>query len=90
MNGATVICFLPPNCIFCAHYNNDQNQTESSRDCHAFMEIPKEIFFGGNEHTQSYSGDGGILFSLKPGYAEEYAEIEELRISLQEIDFNTQ
>ena len=54
------------------------------------MEIPKEIFFGGNEHTQSYSGDGGILFSLKPEYAEEYAEIEELRISLQEIDFNTQ
>jgi len=44
VKGVTIICFLPPNCIFCAHYNNDQNQTESSRDCHAFMEIPKGIF----------------------------------------------
>ena len=75
------MCLLPPNCIFCVHYNN--NQTTSSRDCRAFKEIPEDIFLGGNVHTQAYPGDNGILFSLKLEYAEEYAEIEELRISLK-------
>ncbi len=85
------MCFLPPNCIFCAHYNNNHHsQTESSRDCRAFKEIPKDILFGGNEHTQSYPGDSGLLFLLKPKYAEEYAEVRELRISLREGLFKTQ
>jgi len=84
------MCLLPPNCILCAHYNNNQDQTESSRDCRAFKEIPEDIFFGGNLHTMPYQGDNGILFSLRPEYVGEYAEIEELRISLKKHYLNTQ
>lgn len=76
------MCFLPPNCIFCTHYNH--GHTGSDRDCTAFKEIPEEILFGGNRHTQAYPGDDGVTFNLNPEYMDEYAEIRELRTSILE------
>lgn len=69
--------FLPPNCIFCVHYNT--GKSASGGDCRAFEEIPQTIIAGGNRHTQAYPGDNGFLFSLKQEYAKEFAGIEALR-----------
>lgn len=76
------MCFLPPNCIFCAHYNHDDS--DSDWDCLAFKEIPEDILFGGNSHTKAYPGDGGVLFTLNSEHASDYAKIKDLRASMLE------
>lgn len=71
------MCFLPPNCIFCRHYNGAAGADEP--DCAAFSEIPDPIFRGDIDHRHPYPGDRGVLFELKPDYADEFAEVLALR-----------
>lgn len=75
------MCLLPPNCLFCAHYHN--NEDLDAPDCDAFAEIPEAIFMGGNEHLTPVSGDHGVLFSLDPEMAEEFSEVQDLRSQIR-------
>lgn len=74
------MCFLPPNCIFCSHYNHELDEAEN--DCQAFNEIPVEIMSGERQHTESYPGDNGVMFHLNPDKTDEYIDYQEMRNSL--------
>jgi hypothetical protein len=71
------MCFLPPPCLFCLHYND--NAGFDDPDCEAFREIPDEIFRGRCDHFEHFTGDGGVHFELNPCMAEEFDEVNELR-----------
>jgi hypothetical protein len=76
------MCFLPPNCIFCRHYNEAAGADEP--DCAAFAEIPDCIFRGDFDHRHPYPGDRGVRFELNPEYAYEFAEVAELREQIEQ------
>lgn len=44
-------------CTSCKHLD-----FEREFSCDAFEEIPKDIWFGKNKHTEPYPGDHGIQF----------------------------
>jgi hypothetical protein len=71
------MCFLPPVCLFCAHYHEDAGIDED--DCAAFEEIPDEIFRGDLDHTTPFPGDRGLRFRLNEELREELEEINQLR-----------
>jgi len=50
-----------PACYTCKH----RHPTDVTR-CLAFtQEIPEEIMFGDNDHTEPFEGDGGIRYEKK-------------------------
>lgn len=79
------MCFLPPQCLFCRHYN--LNGGIDDRDCDAFAEIPDDIFRSRVDHAAPYAGDGGVRFELDPGMRDEFDEINELRIQMELAPF---
>jgi hypothetical protein len=71
------MCLLPPNCLFCRHFNRGSHGNEA--DCAAFTEIPEVIFRGLADHTEPFPGDGGVRFDLDPSLAEDFAELVTVR-----------
>jgi hypothetical protein len=67
-------CLLPPVCAFCTHLLNEPEQ-----ECRAFHEIPAVIMNGTCDHTEPYPDDGGVCFQLIPDYAEDFAEVNNIR-----------
>lgn len=58
----------PPVCFSCLHFQGE-------RKCDAFPdEIPDEIWFGDNDHTQPVEGDHEIRFEQIPGAPEPIRE----------------
>lgn len=68
-------CVLPPVCVFCQHFLED----DPERECLAFREIPNDIMDGKCDHTEPYPGDGGYRFQLVPGEMETFLELNEIR-----------
>ena len=76
-SGETIMCLLPPNCLFCRHFN--QASEGDGPDCAAFEEIPEAVFRGEVSHTAHLPGDGGFRFELDPAYSEDFAEVVAVR-----------
>lgn len=76
------MCFLPPNCVFCRHYN--LGGAPDQPDCAAFSEIPDAIFRGELDHRQPVAGDSGIRFELDPDHATDFVDLLEIRRQLSE------
>ncbi len=74
------MCFLPPVCVFCRHYNVGAGPGEP--DCVAFAEIPDPIFRGEFDHRRPFPGDNGTRFELEPAFEADYAELEAVREEL--------
>ena len=47
-------------CTYCRHW---ESKNPLQRRCAAFDQIPDEIWYGENPHTEPYPGDKGIRFS---------------------------
>jgi len=76
------MCFLPPMCVFCRHYNQDAGV--NGPDCSAFVEIPDQIFHGDFDHREPFPGDGGLRFELDPEQADDFEEVMEMKAKLAE------
>lgn len=76
-------CLLPPVCVFCQHYLED----DPERDCLAFEEIPGSIITGKCDHIDFYPGDGGYRFLLRPGELETFLELNEVRQEMGLVAF---
>lgn len=72
-------CILPPVCVFCVHFL----ENDPERECRAFVEIPGVIIEGKCDHVDPYPDDGGYRFQL---IASELATFHELNAVRQEFD----
>ncbi len=79
------MCLLPPQCLFCRHYNADG--VADGPDCSAFDEIPEDIFRSRVDHVLHYAGDGGVRFDLRPEMADAFDEVNALRAAMQLTPF---
>lgn len=68
-------CILPPVCVFCQHFL----ENDPERECLAFKEIPSAIMEGELDHTDAYPGDAGYRFRLNPAELETFVELNEVR-----------
>ena len=75
------MCFLPPLCVFCRHYN--VGGVPGEPDCAAFAEIPDPIFRGEFDHRQPFPGDAGVRFELHPEFRADFADLLEIRRQLR-------
>ncbi|MCB2100217.1 MAG: hypothetical protein KDE22_05065 [Rhodobacterales bacterium] len=85
-----MVCLLPPDCVFCAHFHEDVQWEEGGSlddmpSCDAYDEIPWEIFSGDVDHRHPADNDRGLRFALDPAKAEDFKEVEELRHELGAI-----
>ena len=55
-----MVSYPAPVCYRCKWFNDDYLLGNAS--CKAFKQIPEDIFFGGNDHTNPVDGDHGIQF----------------------------
>jgi hypothetical protein len=78
------MCLLPPNCLFCRHFN--RTAAGEGPDCAAFEEIPGAVFRGEVSHTDPLPGDGGLRFELDPGYSDDFAEVAAVREAMLRED----
>ena len=76
-SDSSTLCVLPPDCLFCRHYN--RTSESDGPDCAAFEEIPEAVFRGEVTHTEPLPGDGGVRFELDPDYSEDFAEVVVVR-----------
>ncbi|WP_028490126.1 hypothetical protein [Thiothrix lacustris] len=76
-------CVLPPVCVFCQHFL----ENNPDRECLAFEEIPNAIMDGKCDHIDPYPGDGGYRFQLIPAERETFLELNEVRREFELPEF---
>lgn len=76
-------CVLPPVCVFCQHFL----ENNPDRECLAFEEIPSAIMDGKCDHIDPYPGDGGCRFQLIPAERETFVELNEVRREFELPEF---
>jgi hypothetical protein len=52
------VSYVRPQCFYCKHFIT----RGKTRQCKAFEEIPREIYFNEFDHAKPYKGDNGIQF----------------------------
>jgi hypothetical protein len=76
-------CIIPPACVFCHHYHRERNdECADLPSCDAFAAIPEEIFMGRFDHSDAFSGDNGVRFSLIETEREDFLELNAVRREL--------